>query len=723
MKEAIYMSCLQHLKAEMAAVPTKNTLTSAYLMYLGYSEHFNDQIPLARAYAIESLFTRHEKYIYNSDLIAGSMRGRLTDDPSLTGAVLERANSIVQSYGQNYFWTNADHFAPDYKTFLQDGVGGTLEKIRKSAIAHKNHPDRNKKLCFLRSAEITMRAFGTMIHQYGDAADAKAAASEEGRENFAEIARICHKLSTDKPDTFREALQLVWLTHLAFVYEGRYAMALGRLDQYLYPYYKKDIDSGTLTRGKALELIECTLYKIGESRYFGGDDVVNIAIAGLGPDGVGALNDLSYIILEAVGNCNIPGPNLSARIYEGIPDDFLDKCLQVIGTGLGYPALMNDGVNIPALHRHGYSIEDSRDYCMVGCIENFIQGKQPPWSDGRYNTPKYLELALNNGRCMLTGVQLGPQTGDASEFPTMERFIEALVMQMRYGAAEYMARFRNENDRYNKIAYTQPFLSCFCQCCIERGLDINDGGALYPSVHGAGCMGIATMADSLAAIEEVVYREKAVSLAELRDALTADYVGYNELRSKLLAVPKYGNDSDLADKYAVWFVEIHDEIFSKYRTRDGGAVYTAIASNVSNIPAGREIAATPDGRRSREPISDAASPMHGADVNGPTSAILSVSKPDYKKVSCGTVVNQKYSPVMFSNNELRAKLLALIKVYFSRGGQEIQINAVSRDILTDAINHPDEYKNLVVRVSGFSAYYTRLDRSVQDDILKRTEHD
>lgn len=718
------MKRLSLLKEEIASVPLKGKPVAQYLMYLGYSEHFDDEVPIARAFAIESLFTRHEPFIYKNELIAGSLRGRMSDDPELTDATLARAAGLVSSYGSNHFWTNADHFAPDYKTFLEDGVGGTLEKIEKSKEIHRHDPDAKKKLVFLRAAEIAMRAFGRMILRYGEAAEAMAVqlTEQKDKDNFCEIARICRKLSVNKPETFREALQLVWLTHIAFVYEGRYAMALGQLDQYLYPFYQRDIQSGWLTRGKALELVECTLYKIGEMRLFGGDDVVNIAIAGRGRDGRGALNELSYIILEAVKNCNIPGPNLSARLYDGIPDDFIDKCLQSIGTGLGYPALMNDEVNIPALHRHDYSIEDSRDYCMVGCIENFIQGKQPPWSDGRYNSPKYIELALNNGRCMLTGALMGSKTGDPSEFDSMDAFIAALVKQMEFGAAEYMARFRNENDRYNRVNYTQPFLSCFCRCCIERGLDINDGGALYPSVHGAGCMGIGTFADSLSAIEEVVYNKKAVTLSGLRDALAANFEGYEELRQMLFDAPKYGNDNDFVDKYAVWFVEVHDKIFSKYRTPDGGAVYTAIASNISNIPAGAEIAATPDGRGRGEPISDAASPMHGMDTSGPTAVIFSVSKPDYTKVSCGTVVNQKYSPTMFENDELRAKLISLIKVYMNLGGQEIQINSVSRDLLIDAMNNPDKYRSLVVRVSGFSAYYTTLDRRVQEDILKRTEH-
>ncbi len=718
------MRKLELLKKEMDHIPNNPINLRNYLLYLGYRDHFDASSPFARAYAIESLLVNHRKHIYWNDLIAGSIRGLVMEEEGISEPMLARANKITDSYGSNHFWTNMDHFAPDYETFLADGIPGTLSKIQKSLLEHQEDPDYPKKKAFLESAAISMRAFGRMVGQYGMAAAcmAKEAESPAQAKQLTEIARICEKLQTQSPGTFHEALQLVWLAHVSFLYEGRYAMAFGRMDQYLYPFYKADVENGTLTRDQALELMQCTLYKIGESRIWGADDVVNIAIGGIKPDGTGGINPLSYLILEAVKNCNIPGPNLSARLYRDAPDQFLDECLKVIGTGLGYPALMNDEVNIPALHRHGYSLEDCRNYCMVGCIENFIQGKQPPWSDGRYNVPKFIELTLNRGKCMQTGVPLGPDTGAITRFATMDDFMEALQQQMTYGAAEYMMHFRNENERYNRAAYMQPYLSCYCRCCIERGLDINDGGALYPSVHGAGCMGIATVSDSLAAIEKVVYEQKVCSIETLRDALIADYEGYDELRAALRKAPKYGNNDNFVDRYAVWYVSFLDSLFGRYRTRDGGAIYTAIASNVSNIPAGAEVAATPDGRRNGEPLSDAASPMHGQDRNGPTAVILSLSKPDYTLVSCGTVLNQKYAPSMFTEPGKRARLLSLIKVYFQKGGQEIQINAVSREVLAKAMENPDDYRSLVVRVSGFSAYFTGLDKCVQEDILLRTEH-
>jgi formate C-acetyltransferase len=438
-------------------------------------------------------------------------------------------------------------------------------------------------------------------------------------------------------------------------------------------------------------------------------------------NGGNAVNELTYIILEAVKNCAVPGPNLSARISEKNPDEFLDECLKVIGTGIGYPALMNDEVNIAALLRYGYSIEDCRDYCMVGCIENFIQGKQPPWSDSRYNSPKFIDMTLNNGTDTMTGNKTGVETGDISKFDTMEKFLGALKIQMEYGLAEHMRLFNNEAGRYDKIMYSQPYLSCYCRDCIGRGLDIRDGGAVYPSAHSPCCMGIGTFADSLAAIEKTVYKDKTITLERLRDILSENFEGNEKLREILKKAPKYGNDDEDADKYARWFVDAHYEIYSKYNTYDGGGVYVAIASNTANIPAGAEVAATPDGRGRGEPLSDASSPTHGMDKSGLTAVMLSCSKPDFTKSACGTVLNLKFESGMLEG-ENRQKVLALLRVYFKRGGQETQINCVSKKTLEDASANPENYKNLVVRVSGFSAYYTALDKSVQKDILERTEY-
>lgn len=701
------MHSYQEIKKEMENTKKSKSIKS-YLHYLGYKEHYDDPVTLSRGYAIQSIFTGHKKHIYKDDLIAGSSSGLYSD--TINDKDLAQAKEICELYKQNYFLNNFDHFAGAYSTFLTDGIVGTINKIDTSI--NKHYGDK-RKMVFLKSVKITLQAFSKMCFQYADAAD---------NGNHTEIAIICRNIAIHPPRTFREALQLIWLIYQAFLCEGRYAMALGRMDQYLYPYYLTDINNGSITSEFAIELLASVFIKIGEHNHFEGcDDVVNICIGGVDINGNDASNELSYAVLEAVKRVNIPGPNLSARIHRNTPKEFLLACLDVIGTGIGYPAMMNDEINIPALLKVGYQLEHARDYCMVGCIENFIGGMQPPWSDGRFNTPKCLEIMFNNGCCLLTGKPLGLEV-NLDNITTMQKFIDEFKRQLIFAAQEYMMRFRFSNQLINSEFIEQPFLSCFCFDSIERGLDINNGGSFYPSVHGVACMGIATVADSLAVIEELVFNKRKYSLKEISQILKNDFKGFEDKRIEMLTVPKYGNNNDLPDKYAVWFIDTIYDIFDKYRTHDGGRIYIAIAANTQNISAGYITAATPDGRNARKPLNDAASPTYGMDKNGPTAVVLSCTKPDYTKVACGTVLNQKFSPSFFTDLNKREKLYNLVRTYFDMGGQQMQINAISGKVLKDAMENPEEYRNLIVRVSGFSALYTTLDKTIQEDILARTEN-
>jgi formate C-acetyltransferase len=320
------------------------------------------------------------------------------------------------------------------------------------------------------------------------------------------------------------------------------------------------------------------------------------------------------------------------------------------------------------------------------------------------------------------GTTKGVKTGSVRTIDSMDEFMNRFRAQLRLGVKEYVDLFLKRNVVYAPETMTAPFLSCFCRDCIARGLDINMGGAVYPSVHGAALMGLGTVCDSLAAIEQTVFVDRSLTLDQIREALLANFVGFEEVRATLLAAPKYGNNNDFVDKYAVDFVDFFADEFAKYKTPDGGGIYLIMAANTSNISAGARIGATPDGRLAGEPLSDAASPTYGRDTGGATTTVLSITKPDYRKVACGTVINQKFSPSMFSDGK-REKLLSLIRVYFARGGQEMQINSTSPEILRDAMEHPENYGDLVVRVSGFSAYYVALRREVQTDILSRTQQD
>jgi formate C-acetyltransferase len=710
------MKHLPLLKEAQKHAPAGEYRNTELIRYRSFRNTYGQSPLTACALAQKAWFENFPVYVYECDRIAGSRRGNYVEnaDP----LELKRAGAICGSYGYLGFWTNSDHFAPGYDRFLKEGIRGTMARIDSSLLVHREEPE---KVEFLTAMKTVLTGFSAFVRRHADAAR-EAASRTDDPACEAELLSLADDLdfaAWEAPVTFRQALNLVWLVHLSFLFQNKYAMAFGRIDQYLLPHYEHDIEAGILTPEDAEDLIACCFIKIVE---YGNSDVVNICIGGVTPAGEEGINDLSYRVLHAVRDCNVPGPNLSARLHEGMPDRFLDECLQVIGTGLGYPALMNDRVNIPALKRHGYSLEDARDYCFVGCIENFIPGKQPAWSDGRFNVPQFLEAVFYRGTSALDPDYLGLDTGALEDMETMEDFLGAFEKQIAFAAGEYVTIFNNENGRYNYRHYAQPFMSLFCDDCIARGEDINCGGARYPSVHGACGMGIATVADSLAAVEKVVYLDRACTLTELRDAMAADFKGYEPLRARLQNVVKYGNNDDFVDKYAVWYVEFLDRVFAQYHTRDGGDFYTAIASNTQSVSAGHITGATPDGRHAGVPLSDAASPTYGMDKNGPTSAFLSLCKPDYRLVSCGTVVNQKYTPDMLTDPVKRAALRAAIQVYFSQGGQEVQINCVSRETLKDAMAHPENYADLVVRVSGFSAYFTGLGRDVQEDILHRTEH-
>lgn len=679
-----------------------------YFRHLGFRKDLVAPYSTLRANGICALFTESRKVILKNELLAGNIRGLYTEAPDIQ---VQYAKRIVDTIGDRSFITNRDHFAPNYRCTLSRGIPGLLEDVEASKKAYCDDPS---KLETLNAMGATLEAFIAMIRDYAD--EAERLIGTEGYDDnvLRKMAENCRALTLGAPKTFPQALQLIWFCHNAFLMESRYAMAIGRLDQYLYPYYKADIEAGRITDDEVIELLENMFIRLQR-------DVVNICIGGQDKDGNCQINPLSYCILRAVGNCNVPGPNLSLRYTANTPDEFLDEALKVIGTGLGYPALMNDDVNIAALKKYGYADEDVYDYCMVGCIENFITGKQPPWSDGRFDTPRFLDYVFNNGICPMSGT-VGLFTGEVDEIETMDEFMARYEKQLAYAADEVFVSFCRANDSINQKYFPEPFLSCFCDDCIGRGLDINDGGAIYPNVHGFGIMGIGTVCDSLAAIEKVVFVDKKATLAELRDAMNANFEGYDELRQLLIAAPKYGNNDDFVDKYAVWFIEYLDSCFRRYKTRLGGGVYIAAAANVSNIHAGKITGATPDGRLRGEPYSDAASPTYGKDTRGPTATVQSLIKPDYTRVACGSVVNQKYSPSMFYDGK-RAKLLALIKTYFKKGGQEIQINSTSRKVLIDAMEHPENYTDLVVRVSGFSAFYITLNREVQLDILNRTQQE
>ncbi|MGC9349872.1 MAG: pyruvate formate lyase family protein [Anaerolineae bacterium] len=670
-----------------------------------YRDHEGEPEPIVRAQAFRRVLMEDTLHIYPGDALCGSHWGWFTDElpHDLTPEAYRKLVAEHEARGQRDFWAGWDHTLADYPTLLSVGVGGYLARARESLRIRVSQrppvgPEERDALCALRALRgmiVALEAFSTYIRRWADAA------ARRGRPG---LARLAERVATEPPNTFREALQLVALTHLAFESEGRYAMALGRLDQYLLPFYRRDLEAGRLTREEALDLI-CHLWvKLAEN---GG--VQNICIGGLTPEGCDATNELSYLCLEATRLVHSPYTNLSARFHDATPERFYRACFNVIRTGIGFPAIFNDHVLIPGLVEIGIPVEVARDHCMVGCIETMLPGRQQAWSDGRYNMALQLERALHKlrGRPALS----------------YDLLLETFLEEMRVSLAAYCQDVNAHIDRFPPDEFPDPFLSALTRDCIDRARDINDGGALYPRMHGIAIMGLATVSDALAAVRKLVFEEARFTYEALLDALDTDFRGYEPMRQALLhTAPKYGNDNDDVDAITAFLVDWTSRECLKHQTIDGGRFVAAMAANISNIPAGKEVGATPDGRRAFTPLSDAASPYFGRDIHGPTAFLNSVSKPDYHRVLTGSVVNMRFDPAFFQGREGERVFVALMKVFVRNRIQELQFNFTDNEALLEAQKHPELHANLIVRVSGFSEYFVRLSEEVQADVIRRRAH-
>lgn len=656
-----------------------------------------EPMTIRRAKALNAVLDSCELPVWPGELIIGC--GKFHRNGSEED--LSESSEVLGQIGARGFYHHADHYAPDYETLLAIGFGGIKDRVQKSLVQH-TEPE---KIDFLRSVDIAIDGASRFMRRYAELLDG------DQRE-------MMLYLSENPPRSFHEAIQLVYSYHSMMQIDDRYAMAFGRMDQYLYPFYCRDKAAGKLSADAALEILEHFFAKITAD-----EDVQNITIGGVKPeDGADASNELSLLILEACKNVGRPGGNVTARIHKRSPDVFVDKCVEVIRTGIGYPAVVNDEVMIPALVDIGIPLEDAHDYCFVGCIETSIPGKSAPWADSRFNLLTCVNLAVFNGVNSINGEQLGLQTGEPG---TWEEFYSAFVEQMRARLKKHVKRIDGMVVPFhNRCAnYTSPLMSALTKDCIERGLDLDDGGAVYPGNHGVAGMGIGVTSDAMAAVKKFVYDERRFTLADLREMLLANFEGFDNERMLLLkGAPKYGNDIEEVDDIAVRITrDFGGELFN-YRTLQNGFYWGLMAANVSNILSGHEVGATPDGRLALQPLSDAASPTFGRDKGGITSTIRSISKLPYHLCPGGNVVNIKLHPSAIKGKAGLKALAALIRACFSLGGEEMQFNTVDKKILQEAMEHPQDYENLMVRVSGFSAYYTTLDRSIQEDILARTEH-
>ena len=681
----------------------------------------------------------------------------------------------------NYFYNGVGHVTVQYEKVLEVGYLGIIaqakEELTKCSVADADYAQRTH---FLNAVVLSCEAVIRYAQRYSELAFemAEKCTDDIRKKELLTIAANCRRVPAHGANGFWEACQSFWFVQqLLQIESSGHSISPGRFDQYMYPYYKKDIDEGKITREFAQELMDCVWVKLNDlnkcrdaesAKGFAGYSLFqNLIAGGQNGDGEDVTNDLSFMCIQASMHVHLPQPSFCVRVWNGTPHEFLIRAAELTRTGLGQPAYYNDEVIIPSLVSRGLTLQDAREYNIIGCVEPQKAGKTEGWHDAAfYNMCRPLELVFSNG--IDQGVQVGVQTGDVEEMDTFEKFYDAYKKQTTY-CIELLVNADNAIDVAHAQRCPLPFLSCMVEDCIKRGKTVQEGGAVY-NFTGPQGFGVANMAYSLYAIRKLVYEEKKVSMREYKEALDWNYgqgfdeitagqiaaqavkklqeagqtltegqisqiitsvlmmepepekkARYQQIRDMIEAIPKFGNDIPEVDAFARDVAYTYTRTMENYKNPRGGQFQAGLYPVSANVPLGAQTGATPDGRLAHTPVADGVSPSAGKDVNGPTAAANSVARLDHFIASNGTLFNQKFHPSALSGREGLEKFVALIRSYFDQKGSHMQFNVVSRETLLDAQKHPEKYKHLVVRVAGYSALFTTLSRTLQDDIINRTE--
>ncbi|MHA1595659.1 MAG: glycyl radical protein [Candidatus Baldrarchaeia archaeon] len=628
------------------------------------------------------------------------------------------------------------HVAINYPRLLKTGFKGILElvseKIRKFEEMEECGPEDIEKAQFYKAARIAAEAVIRFGKRYAAKAEelADSEKDERRKEELLEISRICKRIPENPPETFHEALQFVWLTQVALHQENyEQAISMGRVDQYLYPYYVRDMERGILDRDKAVELVACFLIKANElvplfnsmvMEYFAGQPTnMSITLGGTDENGNDAVNELTYVFLDAAMLVRMRQPNIHVRVHKNTSPEFLKYLAEYIKSGVNNIALFGDEVIIKALTRLGVPEKEARNYSTIGCVEFAPFGNSFTSSDAAlFNIALCLDLALHNGYSVMLRRKLGPETGDPRNFKSMDDVIEAFRKQVAY-FVKHMCVGCNCLEIANQVVKPTPLLSLCVDGPLEQGKDITLGSAKYNFI-GVQMVGLADVADSLAAIEKFVFKEKKITMEELVEALKTNFKDREDLRQMLLNEgPKYGNDDDEADKYAKLVAKIYSEEVMKHRNVRGGIFIPGAYPMTTFVPFGRFVGALPSGRRAGEPLSNGVSPASGSERKGLTASMRSVTKIDFSMYPNGVSYTVTITPDLFAGDEGTEKLAALIKTYFEMGGMHMHFNVVDVNTLIEAQKNPERYRDLVVRVAGWSAYFVELTKEVQDQIIRR----
>jgi formate C-acetyltransferase len=614
------------------------------------------------------------------------------------------------------------------------GFKGIKEQIM-HALERLEHSDQDadKKRAYYQALLTTANAVIVFANRHAEEAERLASDCQDAtrKAELEAIAEICRRVPEHPAATYHEALQSFWFVHLALNLESNsYAISPGRFCQYIYPFYKQDLDKGVLTRAQGQELLNCLWLKFAELTVAkeGGTakasntyaDFQNLNVGGLKADGSDGTNDISYMCLEAQMDLLLPQPQLSCLISAKTPHEFLLKASELARMGTGMPAMFNADETVLALTEKGKSLKDARSGGINGCVEITAQGCDNMASSGYVNLVMCLMLALNNGRNLQTGTQFGPQTGNPEDFSSIEDLWSAFEKQVHA-----MVDIKQQYDNAARKAFAEvcPVLvtSLVVDDCIEKGRDFHQGGARYNSPMMCG-VGTGTVADSVAAIERHVFQDNTFSLTEVVVALQVNFEGHDEMRELFWnKTPKFGNNDLGVDKNAARLVEMFSDVLNRFTNAESEKYAANMIPTTAHLPFGELTGATPDGRLAEEPLSEGVSPVQGKDSSGPLAVLTSIARIDHARTA-GTLLNMKFSPDSLKGDVALRKFANMIRTYFDMGGHHIQFNVVSRETLLDAQAKPEDYRSLLIRVAGYSDYFVMLSKDVQDEVISRNEH-
>ncbi len=681
----------------------------------------------------------------------------------------------------NYFYNGVGHVTVKYEKVLEIGYRGIIneakELLNQCNFGDGDYATRSR---FLQAVIISCEAVIRYANRYALLAAQMAQKEKDPvrKAELAQIAKNCSRVPENGAASFWEACQSFWFVQqLLQIESSGHSISPGRFDQYMYPYYKADLDKGVITRSDAQELIDCIWVKLNDlnkcrdaasAEGFAGYSLFqNLIVGGQNKEGLDVTNDLSFMCISASAHVFLPQPSLSIRVWNGSPQSLLLKAAALTRTGIGLPAYYNDEVIIPSLMSRGLTLQDAREYNIIGCVEPQKAGKTEGWHDAAfYNMCRPLEVVFESGYDK--GEFIGVATKPVEEMTSFEEFYDAYKAQMNYFIS-LLVNADNSIDVAHATLCPLPFESCMVDDCMKRGKSLQEGGAVY-NFTGPQGFGVANMADALYAVKTLVFDEKKVTMAELKRALKlnfgkglddvsvgdmamgiirgmqaqgvavgsgdvakvvaqirsmdisdADKKRFAEILEMIDQVPKFGNDDEVVDAFARDVAYTYTKPLQYYKNPRGGMFQAGLYPVSANVPLGAQTGATPDGRLAHTPVADGVSPSAGKDVHGPTAAANSVARLDHGIASNGTLFNQKFHPTALSGEKGLDNFVALIRSYFDQKGSHMQFNVVSRETLLDAQAHPENYKHLVVRVAGYSALFTTLSKSLQDDIIRRTE--